>query len=243
MSYVPTLGRTLDWAPRFDEASRLFSATVDLEPQKVRSYTWSCDTYLDQGTEGACVGFAWAHELISRPSLIRQTNAQARQIYGHAQRIDEWAGENYSGTSVLAGAKAVQFLLDARGKNLMPEYRWAFGVEDVFRTVGFRGPVVLGINWFEGMYEPDEAGFLHPTGRKVGGHAILANGTKIILKEGKRAFTLENVDREKSWLRVHNSWGVSWGELGEAKITFNEMDELLQQDGEAAIPVVRQDRT
>ena len=38
------------------------------------------------------------------------------------------------------------------------------------------GPVMLGIDWFEGMYHPDPYGSIRPTGQVVGGHGILAFG-------------------------------------------------------------------
>jgi hypothetical protein len=69
--------RTLDRLVEFDERSRNFSAAVGLETYPFRSYTWACDPVLDQGREGACVGFAWAHELSARPKVIERDNAFA----------------------------------------------------------------------------------------------------------------------------------------------------------------------
>jgi hypothetical protein len=63
---------------------------------------------LDQGKEGACVGFAWSHELAAYPVRVEVDDEFARsKIYAEAQKIDEWPGEAYHGTSVLAGAKVV----------------------------------------------------------------------------------------------------------------------------------------
>ena len=55
--------------------------------------------FYNQGTEGACVGFG-----ISR--LASQLNRKLYDgfwLYHEAQKIDEWPGEDYDGTSVRAG--------------------------------------------------------------------------------------------------------------------------------------------
>lgn len=38
----------------------------------------------------------------------------------------------------------------------VPEYRWAFGVDDVLATLAHHGPVVLGLNWYAGMASHEE---------------------------------------------------------------------------------------
>lgn len=207
----------LDRLEFFDPRSRNFPVTSVIEATKPRSYTWRCRAWLDQGREGACVGFATAHDIAARPLELPSSNALATKIYKRAQFIDEWEGEQYSGTSVLAGMKAAVEL------GYYGEYRWAFGEADLALAVGYKGPAILGVPWYEGMYAPDAKGFLHPTGQRVGGHAILCNGISV---QGGR-------------YRVHNSWGSDWGINGEAWISRADMRTLLGQGGEACIPVVR----
>lgn len=206
---------------------------MGIEDKPFRSYTWNLPikSYspphpnlerlaLDQGTEGACVGFAWAHEIAARPwSDPNITDDYAIAIYRWAQQNDEWPGENYSGTSVLAGAKAVTEWLSR-----IKEYRWAFGLDDVRRTIGYKGPVVLGINWYEGMFRPDSTGRIQPTGSLMGGHAILAY----------------RVDERNKRIYLWNSWGQDWWEGGPwCFLTFEDLGRLLSEQGEACIPVVR----
>jgi len=211
-----TTDKRLDRIPQFDERSRNFPIRA-LVPKKQRSYTWSCKAWLDQGREGACVGFAWAHDLNARPKIIAVDNSYARGIYTSAQKIDEWAGEAYEGTSVLAGAKVVSNI------GYMTEYRWAFGLDDLILAVGYAGPAVLGLNWYEGMFQPDTKGFLKPTGRLAGGHAILCHSVNV----------------KEKYFKLHNSWGQDWGVNGECFISFEDMDRLLHEQGEACVPVVR----
>jgi hypothetical protein len=70
---------------------------VCLKPPGVRDNTawWS---FYNQGAEGACVGFAASRMM----TLLNRERYNGFQLYYHAQRIDEWPGENYSGTSVRA---------------------------------------------------------------------------------------------------------------------------------------------
>lgn len=220
----PRLGRL----PQFDERSRAFPimATLATAPTEPRGYTWRCSSTLDQGAEGSCVGHAWAHELIARPAEATGVDhPYARErIYWEAQRLDDWPGgaypgatPGYEGTSVLAGAKVVA------GLGAMAEYRWAFGLHELAMGVGYKGPAVLGLNWYSGMFDPDADGFVRPTGSIAGGHAILCRAVSV----SRRTFTL------------HNSWGPGWGMAGDCVVSWDDMERLLGEGGEACIPVGR----
>lgn len=209
--------RTFDRIHQFDPRSRMFSIS-SVVPRSPRSYTWRVDGWLDQGTEGACVGFAWSHEAMARPVVYpAMTNEAARNVYRMAQKVDEWDGEAYEGTSVLAGAKIMKQL------GFIGSYRWAFGLEDLKNAVGYAGPAVLGVNWYTSMFNPDGDGFLRVNGQLAGGHAILAHGVNV----------------RGGYFKVHNSWGKGWGQNGEAKISFDDMDLLLRNQGEACVPMQR----
>lgn len=232
----------LDRLQEFDERSRNFRAVEGIETKPLRSYTWSCDVYNDQGSEGACVGFAWSHELSARPSVHKVDANFALSVYKRAKQIDPWPGEDYDGTSVLAGIKAVMETLNDRDLPLYGGYRWAFGLQDVVRTIGYKGPVVLGINWHYSMYFPDENNFIAPTEEAIGGHAILANGVKVVGKTPDSVYGVadwNNVDLDKSYVRLHNSWGTDYGDGGDCYITLRNLDALLRANGEACIPTLR----
>lgn len=231
--------RIFNRVPNFDERSRAFPATVGIEEKPFRSYTWRCNAWNDQGREGACVGFAWSHELAARPAEVPTDAEFAKRIYNRAKQLDPWPGENYDGTSVLAGAKAVSELRNEDGKPYIDGYRWAFGIEDVLRVLGYKGPVVLGVNWYEGMYEPDSNGFIHFSGEVMGGHAILARAVKIVWRNGHGPATLNNLDVERSFVTLRNSWGRDWGIGGDCRISVLDLNLLLRDQGEACIPVIR----
>jgi hypothetical protein len=173
-----------------------------------------------------CVGFSMAHELAARPAEVQGLDAKfaREQVYWEAQKIDEWAGGAYpgaspfyEGTSVLAGVKVLKKL------GYIDEYRWAFGLDDLVMAVGYAGPAVLGIPWYEGMFDMWSCGNVHVHGQVAGGHAILCKG----------------VDVKEQTFTLHNSWGPVWGRGGDAKIAWSDMDRLLHEQGEAVIPMGR----
>lgn len=231
----------LDRIVQFDENSRNYPIRELLVGDALtlpRSRTWGCRKWNDQGREGACVGFSWSHELAAQPLEILANETTAMRIYKRAQFMDPWPGEAYSGTSVLAGAKAVQEL-KSQGKQIMPEYRWAFGIEDAILTIGNFGPAVIGVNWYQGMFRPDANGFIHVTGPLMGGHAILVRGVVLRWKEGALTRTLADIDYDKSFFVLRNSWGKDWGRSGDCYVTIAAMHRLLNENGEMCIPVKR----
>ena len=228
----------LDWRSlKYTVGSRLTSTPT----YRPRSYTWDVDAWLDQGQEGACVGFAFSHELAARPQVVEGvTDLYARGVYHDAQRIDPWEGgsyegatEFYEGTSVLAGAQ----VLERRG--FYDAYYWALSVQELARGLAYFGPCVLGVYWFEGMFDTDPDGYVHPIGRVMGGHAILANAIKIVYKAGWGGWWSRNwsdVDWDRSYVTLHNSWSWDWGQNGTAKLSLRDLDYLLRLDGEACFP-------
>jgi len=216
-----TLDPRLDRVQQFDRRSRNFPVTATIDAKRPRSYTWRGGPVTDQGREGACVGHGWTGELTARPVpvSIQHPDDYAYSLYKRAQQIDEWPGELYSGTSVLAGAKDLQ----ARG--LVTSYGWAFGLADLILGVGYRGPAVLGISWYESMYHAD-GGTVTVSGAQVGGHCILARGVSV---------------RRRTFL-LRNSWGSGWGRGGDALISFDDLERLLHEGGEACVPTMRAHR-
>lgn len=224
-----------------DERSRSYAAVdvlkADQETPRYRAY--SVNRWLDQGPDGACVGFAFTHELCSTPLRIKQWREIkenfAWDVYHRAQHIDPWHGcslgpncpieandESYEGTSMLAGIKTVQ------QDGYIDEYRWAFGEEDLALAVSHLGPAVIGVRWYEGMFQPNRHNFIEPTGNVSGGHAVVVNSIN------------PNFENEGlQYYRIWNSWGASWARNGWAYISREHMKKLLGEQGEAVIPLIR----
>lgn len=187
---------------------------------KPRGYTWKVPLWLNQGSEGSCVGFSFAHELAARPAKIDWLKAKdATKIYKVAQTLDQWPGENYEGTSILGGIKAVMQLYPKAYES----YKWAYSIDDAVKALGYFGPVVLGVNWYQKMFSTHEDGFIKVGGRISGGHAILAYAVNV----------------KEEFVTLRNSWGSSWGVNGDAKLSFKDLERLLKEGGECCVPVGR----
>lgn len=226
--------RVLDWAPRHDPRSLNYPAQALFKRAELVDWTWRVPSIpLDQGTEGACVGFGWTHEALSTPvrvdfstlrnkNLPTQPDTFARTLYRDAQHVDEWLGNDYEGTSVNAGAKVM------RDRGLLREWRWARNAQEVALSINNIGPVVLGVNWYDGMYEAPR-GILDIHGSLAGGHCILAYATRL---RGR-------VFEDEPAVGIFNSWGPYYGNNGTAWIRLSALERLMRENGEAAVPVRR----
>lgn len=217
----------LDRLVEFDERSLEFPvrAVLSADEQQPVTKLWTIPTgepVLNQGNEGACVGFGVTNELRFRPNPIRGLNEIfARQrIYWEAQKIDPWNGGAYpganpfyEGTSVLAGIKTATKL------GYYTEYRWAFNETDLALAVSHQGPAVIGVPWYTGMMRPDASHFLRVTGTVAGGHCVLVIG----------------LNATDGYYTIYNSWGSGWGNRGRARIRRADMARLLSEDGDACV--------
>lgn len=119
--------------------------------------------FYDQGNEGACVGFSESRA----KSLVDRTRYSGQWLYKEAQKIDEWPGEGYDGTSVRAGLEVLRTRGHRRliGGTLQPErvgdgiaaYRWLRSVDEVHAVIKMPladqlGAVPLLNSW--GRYYP-----------------------------------------------------------------------------------------
>lgn len=211
--------------PQFDDRSKQYPVrelVVEgrrLADHSMRSFSWSLGTQLDQGQTPACTGFSTAEELAARPVVVHDvTNDLGTRIYKRAQQLDEYPGEDYEGSSVLGAMKA------ATEMGYYSEYRWALGPgakkaeEDLALAVGHHGPAVIGSNWYEGMFDANSDGYLVVEGGVAGGHAWVV--TRFHVNKGY-------------W--TPNSWGGA----GQGWVSRADMVRLLDEQGEAAIPVHR----
>lgn len=191
-------------------------------------YWWAQGWWGDQGSTNQCVAYAFVHKFHDGPYTMAQHVEKKyrktpiinpRDLYCAAQAIDPWPGDcnnwQYEGTSVRAGAKVMQ------DWELIREYRWAWDADTVIDCVRGVGPVVLGTYWYAGMSWPTPEGFLKAEGVIQGAHAYIINGV--------------NMTERK--VRMKNSWGRWWGVNGSAWITFDDLDKLMRNAGEACLPI------
>ncbi|NVB41985.1 hypothetical protein G6O69_29430 [Pseudenhygromyxa sp. WMMC2535] len=215
---------------KFDARSRDYPIRELIRAEKPRNRAWTCPKYLNQGEEGACVGFSITHGLLSTPAPSTRLGSSfaTKKIYWAAQEADEWPGGSYpgaepkyDGTAIIEGIKVAQRL------GYFDEYRWAFGLDDLIMAVAYKGPAILGLSWYEGMDDAHSCGYLHVTGEVGGDHAILCKAV--------------NVDER--YFVLHNSWGPSWGRGGDARVAWEDMERLLHEQGEAVVPLHRHRKT
>jgi hypothetical protein len=225
--------RLLDYVPRLDERNRTHRVTADTSLTG-RSIFWAPGVVLDQGQEGSCVGHGVVGEYLASPARGKLTSYNrgvvkkadighllAVSVYNRAKEVDEFEGVNYDGTSVRAG------MLVGRERGWYDGFKWALNMAEL-RAALQLGPVVIGIEWRDDMYDTDAEGLVRAKGKAVGGHCLVITGYS------------PNWENQGPVYRWRNSWGPSYGRNGSGYITPGQLDGVLfQTGGEAAVPVGR----
>ncbi len=186
----------------------------------------------DQGAEGACVGFASSWMM----SILNRRFYDARWLYKEAQKIDEWEGESYSGTSVRAGMEMLRSVghkyLHKHKHEHAPmledgihEYRWASTVDEVRTCLAAGVPVTLGIDWMSTFDNPK---------KKSDGSRWIGEGDLGTVRGGHAICCYGASDRRQA-CKLTNSWGKSWPLVWLPYATLQRLLDGIQYQGEAAI--------
>lgn len=215
---APTDARDLEFLMR--SAMPQIRAAAPPTPRK-RAYTEGAR--LDQGMKPHCVAFSGLGFMNAAP-LMKSDGFETQRVYDECQRVDEWPGENYDGTSV----RALMRIMQSRG--WISSYTWGSSIDEItaWMNGGF-GTIIVGTNWYASMDEVDRAGFMRMPGSvatPIGGHA----------------YRLNWYDKTKGGYLVVNSWGDSWGivkgtrQTGTAYMSREALARLLRESGEVAGP-------
>lgn len=182
---------------------------------------------LDQGNTPECVGHASYGSLLCEPeSMVPEPLVSpqpfAAKIWSQAQLVDPGYPAPDDGTTIHAAAKVLSdptnAVLASNSRAFITSYAWSQTSFWITRFVSLRRkPVILGIDWYQDMFQPDPNGLVHLTGPIVGGHAILLYGVSVADKT----------------VRIRNSWGKDWGVDGDFFLKWDDLDTLLAAGGEA----------
>jgi hypothetical protein len=189
-------------------------------PLKTAVWTRHCDPF-DQGDLGSCTGNAMAGALMTGPLFVpgrTLAEADALSLYEVATRLDSIPGHyppDDTGSSGLAVAKAAQ------RAGMISAYHHAFGLSAALHALS-KGPVIIGISWFDGFDTPVGASAeLRISGSVRGGHEV----------------ALDAIDVEHGFVHGTNSWGLGWGNRGRFVMTFKTFGALLTDRGDVVVPV------
>ena len=151
-----------------------------VEPPSKHHY--HCPLDLLQPTRSGCVGYAIVHALASQPNNQYVDQRDAVSINAKAEELEDFYGLVRSGTSITSGMTA------ARDLGLISAFEKARTFKE-FKEAMKLGPVVVGLNMFQGMDHPlpwapewigitDKKKRLKNEAGEDAGHAMCALGWK-----------------------------------------------------------------
>jgi Papain family cysteine protease len=188
---------------------------------------------LNQGQEGACTGFGLAtvvHYLLRRRKVVPNlTEISPRMLYEMAKRYDEWAGEDYDGSSARGAMKGWH------KHGVCTKELWTYSPTNVDRQLTemrSRDAVKRPLGSYFRVNHQDlvamhtaiaEVGILYATATvHAGWNQIIDEGLIPLSEEilGGHAFAIVAYDDRGFW--IQNSWGNEWGLNGFACISYDD---------------------
>ncbi|MCV0394777.1 MAG: C1 family peptidase [Rhizobiaceae bacterium] len=187
---------------------------------------------LDQGSEGACTGFALAtvanYLLRVRDAAPEADEVSAWMLYAMAKRYDEWPGEDYDGSSARGAMKGwhkhgLCALRLWRNVDPDPTLEEQLAADAINRPLG----AYFRVNHKDlvAMHAAiSEVGVLYATALvHEGWNAVRSGDEQIEYRPGAiggHAFAIVGYDADGLW--IQNSWGEDWGAGGLARISYDD---------------------
>lgn len=188
----------------------------------------------DTGPEGTTVGFSIAYAL---QAAVKEKTGEAltlspRGIYVLAKKYDEWPGEDYEGTSVVGGLKAVREIgayleedwpYESKTKPKTarkPSYKISAyselrGIEQFLNALREKKVIVAAIQVTDGFDKTDKDG-------KV--------TIKLPLKSmGAKTICIVGYNEETAEFKFANDWGRAWGKGGFGLIKDTDLTRIMQE--------------
>jgi hypothetical protein len=246
MSAGEKMGRQLDAMPdRIDVRDWFYRPTLAPLPDILVNCE-SVPCILDQGSEGACTGYALAavvNFLLHNRNVDRQVSP--RMLYEMARRYDEWPGENYEGSSARGGMKGwlahgvvadSEWPATKHGPNhLTPQLSTAAQltpggayyrvmhrqIRDVHAALNEAGILYLTLMVHAGWDKPGPE--THPV--KYVEHGNVRERTLPIIKRNGSAddgHAVAIVGYTEIGFIIQNSWGPKWGDSGFAILPYED---------------------
>ena len=186
----------------------------DPTPTPAGVVQWKTDKILDQGQTGHCVGFTGADFMGDDPVMESVSNDLGHTLYYECKVIDgEPGAENGS------NMRSIAIALKNRGR--ITAYAFAKSIQEVVDWVTAKGPVMVGTDWYDGMFTPDAKGYVLPTGKIVGGHA----------------WSIIGYEPATETFICQNHWGPNWAVQGLFRLHKADAERLLSGNGEAVVTV------
>lgn len=230
---VGATGAPLDTAPDIpDIRDRMYEpALLPLDQTMTRDWgsTDEGKMVLNQGQEGACVGFSIA-AVINRQRRLHESDAplvSTRMLYEMARKFDEWPGEDYSGSSIRGGLRGfwhngvcleedwrynpsnpngdlnVDRAMKARSIGLGAYYRLRRQLNDYHAALNETGAICASAHVHQG--------WMQSSGTEIKQHTQRAGG---------HAFAIVGYDSTGFW--IQNSWGTGWKHNGFAHWKYED---------------------
>lgn len=212
--------RALGWTPGpEDDRDFLFSTFAPERPtlSGEKGWGWAGMYDLDQLSEGACTSFSIGNSVNCEPRRGDIDSDFCFDAYHATTERDEFPGDWNTGQEGTSLRSAMQ---EWRRRRKISSFAFSYSVEEVVNWVLTRGPVCIGVHWYEGMHDPMEENdwYLEPTGEVLGGHAICV--PRVHWGMGDDNFVV-----------LLNSWGrANWGKNGRAKLSEESFRALLEDD-------------
>lgn len=226
LPYHPQLGRHV----RHDSESRRYAYDTSGLALVSTKHTRRIPV-LDQGQLGSCTGNAgigclgtdpFYATIPSRvqPLLVAQgaypfTEAGAVELYSDATAADDYPGQ-YPPTDTGSDGISIAKVLKAHGQ--ISGYQHTFSLQDALLALT-QTPFITGTNWYQGMFDADPDGRVHPGGDLAGGHEYVADQL--------------DVEQQRIWFT--NSWGTGFGIDGRFYLTWDDFGTLLGQQGDVTV--------